>query len=218
MAERFNLRQAITFGTRVLSATYDDDAQALGNLHLARPGPARSWSLATGCLSAANVPDIPGLDTFSGQVLHTGRWPREEVDFAGQRVGVVGTGSSAIQAIPIIARGRGAVSFVFQCTASYCVLQSDRSRAEELARIKADYGAFRARNRAMPGGFGADLGDMASALDYSPARARRGVRGSGGSAVASRSSVPFGDTSVNKAAEVHLAADFIRRKIKGIVQ
>ena len=217
VAERFNLRHAITFGTRVLSATYDDVAKLWGiSTSNGEQVPARFLVLATGCLSAANVPDIPGLDTFSGTVLHTGRWPREEVDFSGLRVGVVGTGSSAIQAIPIIARD-AAQLFVFQRTASYSVpARNGPLSTEELARIKADYAGFRARNRAMPGGFGADLGwNTASALDATAeqrdaqyeARWQRGGFAFLGS---------FGDTSVNKAAN-DLAADFIRRKIKSIV-
>ncbi len=217
VAERFNLRHAITFGTRVLSATYDD---AAGHWEISASNgeqvSARFVVLATGCLSAANVPDIPGLETFSGRVLHTGRWPREAVDFSGQRVAVVGTGSSAIQAIPIIARD-AAQLFVFQRTASYSVpARNAPLSSEELFRIKADYAGFRARNRAMPGGFGADLGwNTASALDYTAeqrdAQYEERWRRGGFAFIGS-----FGDTSVNKAAN-DLAADFIRRKIKGIV-
>jgi cation diffusion facilitator CzcD-associated flavoprotein CzcO len=217
VAERFNLRDAITFGTRVVSATYDDESKrwrvsASNGEELS----ARFVVLATGCLSATNVPAIAGIDTFAGRVLHTGRWPREEVDFAGQRVGVVGTGSSGIQAIPIIARSASQL-VVFQRTASYSVPARNRPLDEpELAAIKADYAGFRSRNRAMPGGFGADLGwNTASALDYTD-EARdaqfeeRWQRG-GFAFIGS-----FGDTSFNKAAN-DLAADFIRRKIKSIV-
>ena len=60
--------------------------------------------MATGCLSTANLPDIPGRDSFRGATYHTGRWPHEEVDFTGLRVAVIGTGSSAIQSIPAIAQ------------------------------------------------------------------------------------------------------------------
>ncbi len=217
VAERFNLRHAITFGTRVLAATYDDvaghwEVTTSNGEHIS----GRFLVLATGCLSAANVPDIPGLDTFSGRVLHTGRWPREEVDFSGQRVGVVGTGSSAIQAIPIIARDATEL-IVFQRTASYSVpARNGPLSSQELDRIKADYSGFRARNRAMPGGFGADLEwNAASALDYTPegrdAQYEQRWQRGGFAFIGS-----FGDTSFNKAAN-DLAADFIRRKIKGIV-
>ena len=64
---------------------------------------ARFVVMATGCLSTANTPDIPGIDDFAGPVYHTGRWPHEGVDFTGKRVGVIGTGSSGIQSIPVIA-------------------------------------------------------------------------------------------------------------------
>ncbi len=217
VADRFNLRPAITFSTRVLSATYDDAAKEWEvSTSNGEQVSARFLVLATGCLSAANVPDIPGLATFSGRVLHTGRWPREEVDFSGHRVAVVGTGSSAIQAIPVIAR-EAVELVVFQRTASYSVpARNGPLPPEELARIKADYAGFRARNRAMPGGFGAELGwNTASALDYTPedrdARYEERWQRGGFAFIGS-----FGDTSFNKPAN-DLAADFIRRKIKGIV-
>ena len=69
--------------------------------------------LAVGCLSTAKLPEVPGLDTFSGNWYHTGRWPHSGVDFSGQRVGIVGTGSSGIQSIPIIAK-QATKSTVFQ--------------------------------------------------------------------------------------------------------
>ena len=76
--------------------------------------------MATGCLSSPNFPAFEGLDDFDGPVLHTGLWPHEKVDFSGKRVGVIGTGSSAMQSIPIIAREAAEV-FVFQRTAHYAV-------------------------------------------------------------------------------------------------
>src|SRR3712207_5161259 len=75
---------------------------------------------AVGCLSAANVPDIPGLETFAGRWYHTGQWPHEGVDFAGKRVGQIGTGSTGIQAVQVIA-ARAAHLTVFQRTANYSV-------------------------------------------------------------------------------------------------
>src|SRR6185312_639935 len=149
VAERFNLLHAITFGTRVETATYDTGATCWRiSTSSGEEVSARFFVLATGCLSAANVPAIAGLDTFGGRVLHTGRWPNEEVDFSGQRVGIIGTGSSAIQAIPIIAR-TAAELVVFQRTASYSVPARNRPLTpEELAAVKADYAGFRVRNRA----------------------------------------------------------------------
>ena len=102
--------------------------------------------MATGCLSAANVPDFAGAETFGGPTFHTGRWPHEGVDFTGIRVGVIGTGSSGVQSIPVSAQqARDLV--VFQRTATYSVPAHngplDQSKQIE---IKAHYGAFRAAN------------------------------------------------------------------------
>ena len=76
--------------------------------------------MATGCLSAAKVPDFKDIEAFRGNTYHTGRWPHEDVDFSGQTVGVIGTGSSAIQSIPNIA-GQASHLFVFQRTPNFSV-------------------------------------------------------------------------------------------------
>ena len=139
VADRFDLRKDITFRTRVLSAAFDESGGRWRvRLDDGREASAAFFVLATGCLSAANVPDIPGLDTFTGPVLHTGRWPRQEVDFSGQRVGIIGTGSSAIQAVPIIARA-AAELVVFQRTASYSIPAHNRPLADPPAQRQAQY-------------------------------------------------------------------------------
>jgi cation diffusion facilitator CzcD-associated flavoprotein CzcO len=104
VADRFDLRRNIRLNARVTSAEYD----AAGNRwHVRTADGSRyvtTWLItAVGCLSAANVPNIPGRDEFAGQWYHTGQWPHEGVDFAGKRVGMVGTGSTGIQAAPVIA-------------------------------------------------------------------------------------------------------------------
>jgi cation diffusion facilitator CzcD-associated flavoprotein CzcO len=81
---------------------------------------ARFLITAVGCLSSANIPNMPGLDSFGGQWFHTGQWPHEGVDFSGKRVGVIGTGSTGIQAIPVIAE-QAAHLTVFQRTANYSI-------------------------------------------------------------------------------------------------
>jgi cation diffusion facilitator CzcD-associated flavoprotein CzcO len=106
--------------------------------------------MATGCLSSANLPDIPGRDTFEGASYHTGRWPHEEVDLTGLRVGVIGTGSSAIQSIPLIAQ-QAAELHVFQRTPAYTVPAHNRPLdPDERERIKADYRTLRAAGRSAP--------------------------------------------------------------------
>src|SRR5204863_4687084 len=103
--------------------------------------------MAIGCLSAPNRPDFKGLDAFKGRWYHTGLWPHERVDFTGLRVGVIGTGSSAIQAIPQIAKQADHL-YVFQRTPNFSVpahnapLDPDRQR-----QVKAEYPARRQKSR-----------------------------------------------------------------------
>ncbi len=121
VADRFALRPDIVLGTRVRQARY---VAADNRWHITTEAgqtyAATYFITAVGCLSSANVPNIPGLDTFAGQWVHTGEWPHEGVDFSGKRVGVIGTGSTGIQAIPVIAEQAAHVT-VFQRTANYSV-------------------------------------------------------------------------------------------------
>ncbi len=121
VAERFDLRRNIRFETRVTAATFDE---AANRWHIStdrgEPVSARFCIMATGCLSAAKVPEIEGIETFKGRRYHTGHWPHQGVDFTGQTVGVIGTGSSAIQSIPEIAR-QAKQLFVFQRTPNFSV-------------------------------------------------------------------------------------------------
>src|SRR5207302_6906439 len=97
-------RERITFNTRVTSASFDEsDHTWRVQTDRGDDVVARYVVFATGCLSSANMPDIAGIDTFAGNTVHTGRYPKEGVDFTGKRVAVIGTGSSAIQSVPIIA-------------------------------------------------------------------------------------------------------------------
>jgi len=158
VADRFDLRRDIRFETKVSAATFEED-RATWRVTTDRGDDvtARFVVLATGCLSSANIPELPGADTFTGPTFHTGRWPHEGVDFTGQRVGVIGTGSSAIQSIPIIAE-QAAHLTVFQRTASFTVPAWNQPLDPvEVKEIKADYAALREANRHMPSGFGARL-------------------------------------------------------------
>ncbi|MEP5320910.1 flavin-containing monooxygenase, partial [Marinobacter alexandrii] len=104
VADRFSLRDDIQFETRVQSAVYNEQTGLWAvTTHDGQCSEARFVIAATGCLSVPNEPELPGKDHFTGEVYHTGRWPHQAVDFTGKRVGVIGTGSSAIQSIPLIA-------------------------------------------------------------------------------------------------------------------
>ncbi|HEY5637723.1 MAG TPA: NAD(P)/FAD-dependent oxidoreductase [Burkholderiales bacterium] len=217
VAERFDLRRDIVFDTRVLGADWDD-AAGRWTVRTDRAGAcsAQFLVLATGCLSSANLPDIPGRESFAGETFHTGRWPHHAVRFAGKRVGVIGTGSSAVQSIPILAR-EAAELLVFQRTATYSVPARNGPLDPALeARVKADYAGLRARNRLMPNAFGSMTPrNEAAALEATPqARAAefemRWQRG-GLSFLGA-----FGDLMLDERANA-LAASFVRGKIHAAV-
>ena len=121
VAEKFDLRRDIQFDTRVSSAHYDEKANRWKVLtESGQQFTATYLITAVGSISSANVPDIPGRDSFKGQWYHTGQWPHEGVDFRGKRVGQIGTGSTGIQAAPVIAQTAKHLT-VFQRTANYSV-------------------------------------------------------------------------------------------------
>ncbi len=158
VADRFDLRADIRFETRVQSAQFDESS-ASWTVRTDRGDVVTGQYLvmATGCLSSTNMPAFPGLGSFKGQSYHTGAWPHEPVDFTGKRVGVIGTGSSAIQSIPIIAR-QASKLLVFQRTANYSVPAHNAPLDPGYeAEVKADYPAFRERNSQMMAAFGARL-------------------------------------------------------------
>src|SRR5918996_1005783 len=148
VADRFDLRRDVQLETRVTAAHFDE---ATRRWQIATEQgqrlSARFCIMATGCLSTAQLPAIPGLETFAGHRYHTGHWPHEEVDFSGQRVGVIGTGSSAIQAIPIIARQATALT-VFQRTPNFVIPARNAPLDPEYERqVKEHYAEFRWRAR-----------------------------------------------------------------------
>ncbi|MBM4557164.1 flavin-containing monooxygenase [Prescottella equi] len=155
VADRFGLREDITLGTRVTSAHFDEDRElwTIGTDSDAGSVTARWVIMATGALSTARLPAIDGLDTFAGEILHTAQWPTEGVDFTGRRVGVIGTGSSGVQAIPLIAQQADRLT-VFQRTPGFVIPARNRPLdAGELAAIKADYPTRRQLQRESHGGW-----------------------------------------------------------------
>ena len=151
VADRFDLRTDISFNTRVEAATFDEAAgrwrvRTANGAELAELS-AQYLIMATGCISVPITPEIDGVDSFGGPIYHTGRWPHEGVDFSGQRVGIIGTGSSAVQSIPVIAE-QARHLLVFQRSAQWSIpARNQPVDPAAVARIKADYAGFRARNR-----------------------------------------------------------------------
>jgi cyclohexanone monooxygenase len=216
VADRFGLRRDIQLSTRVTAAVLDEVA-GRWTVETDRGDrvSARFCVMATGCLSDAQVPDFEGLPTFQGRWYHTGRWPHEGVDFTGQRVGVIGTGSSAIQSIPIIAR-QASHLFVFQRTPNFSIparngpLDPDHER-----RVKAAYAEFRRQARESRVGFVTERSDQ-SALAV-PAEERRRAYEARWNRGGLGFNATFADLLTNRAAN-DTAAEFFRAKINAIVR
>ncbi len=144
VADRFDLRKDIQFDTRVTDARWDEATQrwSIETAH-GDEASARFLICATGALFVANKPHYPGIDDFAGPVYHTGRWPHEPVSFEGKRVGVIGTGSSGVQAIPEIAKTAEHVT-VFQRTAQYALPARNRPlTAEQLQEYRDNWADLR---------------------------------------------------------------------------
>ncbi len=151
VADRFDLRRDIQLETRVVSAVYDEGAARwVVETDRGDRVSATFVVMAAGCLSAWQIPTFAGTGSFEGESYHTGSWPHERVDLAGKRVGVIGTGSTGIQAIPVIAEEASHV-FVFQRTANFSVPARNQPLAPEVEqRMKADYRGHRRRARESP--------------------------------------------------------------------
>ena len=216
VADRFDLRKDIQFDTRVTKAHFDGKAKRWTvETDRGDKVTAQFCIMAVGCLSAANKPPFEGLDDFQGPVYHTGEWPHEEVDFTGQRVAVIGTGSSGIQSIPIIAE-QASQLYVFQRTPNYTVpaWNSPVDPAWE-AEVKADYPGLRAKARARPTGFYFNF-NTKSALEASEEERRKTYEefwALGGLPFLGA----FGDLLFNKEANDTIA-EFAREKIREIVK
>jgi cyclohexanone monooxygenase len=215
VADRYDLRRNIQFNTRVTEATFDEATNRwIVETDQGDRIDAQFCIMAVGCLSAANRPPFDGLDDFQGPVHHTGEWPHDGVDFTGLDVAVIGTGSSAIQSIPIIAAQAKSLT-VFQRTPSYTVPAWNEKMDPEYERdIKADYPAFRAKARARPTGFYFPF-NMESALNATPAEREHQYE-----AAWARGGLPFlgsyGDLLFETDANDTIA-DFARAKIRSVV-
>jgi cation diffusion facilitator CzcD-associated flavoprotein CzcO/acetyl esterase/lipase len=144
VAERYDLRRDIRFSTRVETATWDDDASRWRvRTDAGDELSCQFYVMASGCLSLPKTPDIEGTERFAGDVYFTSRWPHEGVDFTGKRVAVIGTGSSAIQSIPIIAEQAEQLT-VFQRTANFSLpAHNGPPPADAVAALEADRAAYR---------------------------------------------------------------------------
>jgi cyclohexanone monooxygenase len=215
VADRFDLRRDVQLRTRVTSAAFDEQAGRWEIVTDRGAASARFCVLATGCLSVPQAPDLPGLADFQGRQFHTARWPHEGVDFTARRVGVVGTGSSGVQSIPLIAR-QAAHLFVFQRTPSFCVpawnapLDPERER-----QVKDAYAEYRRQARESRVGFVVPT-NAAPALQVD-AEARRQAYESSWARGGLGFAATFPDLLLNRDAN-DTAAEFVRARIRDVVR
>jgi cyclohexanone monooxygenase len=216
VADLLDLRKDFTFNARVDSVVYDEAA----NLWTIRTvdgteATAKYVVTAVGCLSAANRPEFKGADSFQGLSLHTGAWPHEPVDLGGKRVGVIGTGASAIQAIPVIAE-QAAHLTVFQRTAQFTIPAANGPLDQRFVDMwRQNYQEWRRRGRESAGGVPYPASTV-SALDVSPEQRHRSFEDAWGEGGFIFAQGTFGDLLVNEEAN-ETAAEFVRSKIDEIV-
>jgi cyclohexanone monooxygenase len=216
VADRLDLRRSISFNTRVTEARWDAAAARWRiATDVGDSVEARHLILATGSLSAAKLPDIDGAAEFGGRTLSTAQWPHEGVDVSGQRVGIIGTGSSGIQAIPLLAEQAGEL-VVFQRTAGFSIPARNAPHApEHLRSFKARYQAHRRITReTRPGVIFRGTGKPAAELDPDAQRAALEDQWTkGGADFAST----FTDFMLNEQTN-DIAAEFVREKIRALVK
>ena len=217
VADRFDLRRDIELETRVTAAVFDESVNRwVVTTDRGQRVSAKFCVMATGCLSVPKEPEFPGVESFRGPSYHTGRWPKEGVDFTGQTVGVIGTGSSAIQSIPMIAEQAKHV-YVFQRTPNFSVPAHngpvDPNVVRDWREHRAEY-----RAQARQTGFGIKMIDQSerSVFDATPAERQAAYEdrwARGGFSLAGA----FADIVINKEAN-DVASAFVADKIRSIVK
>lgn len=216
VADRFDLRKDVTLNTRVDSIHYHEDReQWLAHTSDGKSQWAKYCVLATGCLSVPNEPKFPGLDKYAGARFQTAKWPHQEVNFSGLTVGVIGTGSTGIQTIPMVAE-QAKHLFVFQRTPHFCLPARNRSITDAADQeVKQRYPALRAELPHTLLGFTVNPNNT-SALSVTPEERQREYQtrwDAGGTAFMGAFNDLLFDEAANKT-----AADFIRQQIRATVK
>ena len=218
VADRFKLRQYISLNTRVRSAVFDESSN-LWNIETSEGEclRARFCIMASGNLSSYRVPDFPGLDQFEGEWHHSSRWPEHGVDSAGKRVAVIGTGSTGIQIIPVIAKTAEQL-YVMQRSPNFCV-PAQNAPVDEAAdqRHKAVYAAKRQAAKDSVFGLANIAAGTQSALDISPEERNTRYEKMWQHGSNQVFLTCFNDLLTNPNSN-DTAADFVRAKIRSIVQ
>ena len=218
VADRFELRKDISFNTRVESAHYDEDTDEwLVTTDGGQRVRARYLVMATGVLSAAKTPDIAGRDSFKGETYQTGLWPKEGVDFTGKRVAVIGTGSSAVQSIPLIAAEADEL-VVYQRTAAYSTPAHNRPLTNsEIDTMKADYDSYRQEQRLSPAGIINPERQLERVMDVPKEERRRRFEEAWDGGLLTGLMSTFSDIQLDEQANEEVA-EFIRDRIRTTVK
>jgi cation diffusion facilitator CzcD-associated flavoprotein CzcO/acetyl esterase/lipase len=217
VADRHGLRSDIEFSTTVTSARWDESAKRWRiTTERGNEVQSRYYIMASGCLSVPKSPDIEGASRFAGQVYFTSRWPHEGADFTGQRVAVIGTGSSGIQTIPLVARQASQLT-VFQRTPNFSIpAHNGPAPADRLMQLNDDRAGYRHAARWSRGGIPVELTDVLGVTASEAVRRQRfeaaweqgelfGILG------------VFADQGVNPASN-DIVAEMIREKIRSAVE
>ena len=218
VADRFALRRDIEFNTRVKVAVFDSNTNTWTvTTDKGIAATARFCIMATGNLSTPRTPDYPGLQSFKGNWYHTGLWPHEGVDFTGLRVGVIGTGSSGVQSIPIIAK-QAKHLYVFQRTANFSLpaRNAPMDRDKESAH-KAHYPERRRAAFDTPFGIAGYPTPVKSALDATEEERRRAYEAKWAEGGSISFLYSYTDLLVSKDSN-DTASEFVRQKIRATVK
>jgi cation diffusion facilitator CzcD-associated flavoprotein CzcO/acetyl esterase/lipase len=216
VADRHDLRRSIDFSTRVEGADWDQAARRWRvRTDRGQEVNAQFFVMATGCLSIPKAVDIEGTGRFQGDVYFTSSWPHEGVDLTGKRVAVIGTGSSGIQSIPLIAAQASQLT-VFQRTPNFSLpAHNGPAPADRLASIDADSSAYRESARWSRGGVPLEVTDLTAAAASEEVRRERFDAAWDAGELFAILGV-FADQGVNKESN-DIVAEMIRQKIRSIV-
>ncbi len=217
VVKKFNLKENIVFNTSVKSATFDEN---LKNWILETDSKSYSSKfcvMATGTLSSIKQPNFDGLENFKGDWYVTGEWPHEKIDFTSKKVAIIGTGSSAVQSIPVIAEEAKNLT-VFQRSPNYTIPANNRPLTEkELSNAKSNYDQIREKAKYTRAGIGYNQFEERKLLDLSSEEIKKELSNRwkiGGQEIFMAG---FTDVGVNVEAN-KIVADFVKSKIKEIVK
>ncbi len=215
VADKHDLRRHITFSTRIRQARWDDDASLwrVSTDH-GDEVTCRFVVMATGCLSMPKQAEIDGLERFGGDVYFTSRWPHQSIDFSGKRVAVIGTGSSGVQAIPVIAQEAREL-VVFQRTPNFSIpARNGPLSPEKLAQL-ANEAEYRAAARVSFGGIPMER-SIIPTFSVTETERQEHYERAWESGLLFETITVYSDVQTNAAAN-HEFAEFFRNKIRAIV-